>query len=258
MTDMRHLGLAAAALVLGGLLGAAPAAAQPASVPATEHGGDHSPAGHELHVGAVLFEQLEWGVGLGDTPSIARWDGQAWYGTDTDRVWFRTEGELNRRGRAERAEFQLLYSRLLSYYWDVQAGLRYDLRPRPDRTYGVIGIQGLAPGFFEVNLQGFVSERGDVSARFEVSYDLYITQRLVLQPNIETNIAIQRVPELGIGSGINDVEVGLRLRYEFTREIAPYIGISYERRFGDTARYARRDGENVEAWNFLTGIRLFF
>lgn len=255
---MRHARFAAAALALGSLFAAAPVSAQQAASSTTAHGADHSPTVHELYVGGVLFEQLEWGGGLGDTPSLGRWAGQAWYGTDYDRVWFRTEGELDHRGRSERAEFQLLYSRLLAYYWDVQLGVRYDVRPRPDRAYAVIGIQGLAPGMFEVNVQGFASERGDLSARVEVSYDIYITQRLVLQPNIEANVAIQRVPELGVGSGLNDIEAGLRLRYEFTREVAPYIGISYQRKIGDTARYARHEGENVEGWNFLTGIRLFF
>jgi copper resistance protein B len=91
-----------------------------------------------------------------------------------------------------------------------------------------------------------------------VSYDAYITQHLVLQPNIGANFALQKVPERDIGSGFNDVEVGLRLRYEVTREISPYIGVSYERKLGDTARYARNDGEHVGGWSFLTGIRLFF
>lgn len=256
---MRYTASAALALAFGGLLASVPVSAQqpmPSAAPHDMTG--HAPASHELYVGAVLFERLEWGVGIGETRNLGRWDGQAWYGTDYDRVWFRTEGELDRRGRAERAEFQLLYSRLLSYYWDVQLGVRYDLRPRPDRAYAVIGVQGLAPGMFEVDVQGFVSERGDLSARIEVSYDIYITQRLVLQPNVEANVAIQRVPELGVGSGLNDIEAGLRLRYEFTRELAPYIGISYQRKFGDTARYARNEGENVEGWNVLTGVRIFF
>ncbi|MDU7525337.1 MAG: copper resistance protein B, partial [Roseomonas mucosa] len=106
--------------------------------------------------------------------------------------------------------------------------------------------------------QGFVSEKGDLSARAEVSYDAYITQRLVLQPNVEVNLALQKVPELGVGSGFNDIEAGLRLRYEVTREVSPYIGVSYERKLGDTARYARNEGEDVGGWAFLTGIRLFF
>lgn len=257
---MRRMAKAAffAPLLLG-LLGAAGASAQQAaSQNAVRNPSVHGAASHELYFGAVLFEKLEWGVGLGGAPNIARWDGQAWYGTDYDKVWLKTQGELERGRRAENAEVQLLYSRLIGYYWDFQAGVRYDPRPRPDRTYAVIGIQGLAPGLFEVDLQGFVSERGDLSARLELSYDLYITQRLVLQPNAEINVAVQKVPELGVGSGINDLEAGLRLRYEFTREVAPYIGVNYTRRFADTARFARREGERVESVEFLTGIRLYF
>ena len=218
----------------------------------------HSPATHELYIGAVLFEKLEWGIGLDGSRSVARWDGQAWYGTDYDRIFIKTQGELERGRRAEEAEVQVLYSRTIGYFWNLQGGVRYDVRPRPNRTYGVIGVQGLAPGLFEVDLSAYVSDRGDVSFRAEASYDIYITQRLVLQPNVEVNFAIQRVPELGIGSGINDVEAGLRLRYEFTREVAPYIGVNYTRRIGDTARFARNERERVESVEFLTGIRLFF
>jgi copper resistance protein B len=245
--------------ILLGALGAGDASAQQAASQNAAHdAGTHAVPSHEVYYGAVLFEKLEWGVGLGGAPNIARWDGQAWFGTDYDKVWLKTQGEVERGRRAENAEIQLLYSRLLGYYWDFQAGIRYDVRPRPDRAYGVIGIQGLAPGLFEVDLQGFVSERGDLSARLEVSYDVYITQRLVLQPNAEINVAPQKVPELGVGSGINDIEAGLRLRYEFTREVAPYIGVNYTRRFADTARFARREGERVESVEFLTGIRLYF
>ena len=220
--------------------------------------GAHAAASHEVYFGAVLFDRLEWGVGLDGSPNVARWDGQAWYGTDYDKIWIKTQGEVERGRRAENAEVQLLYSRLIGYYWDFQAGVRYDARPRPDRTYGVIGVQGLAPGLFEVDLQAFVSERGDLSARVELSYDLYITQRLVLQPNVEVNLAAQRVRELGVNSGISDVEAGLRLRYEFTREVAPYVGVNYTRRFGEAARYARDEGGRAESVEFVSGIRLFF
>jgi len=247
---------AVAALVASAVLALGAFSAIPAHAQAMQHSTE-PPFSHEVFTGAVLFEKLEYGWGL-DGPNIGRWDGQAWYGGDVNRVWLKTEGETARNGRVESAEVQLLYSRLLSYYWDFQAGVRYDIRPLPDRAYGVIGLQGLAPGMFEVDLQGFISEKGDLSARAELSYDAYITQRLVLQPNVEVNLALQKVPELGIGSGFNDVEAGLRLRYEFTREVSPYIGVSYERKLGDTARYARNEGEGVGGWAFLTGLRLFF
>ena len=244
--------------LLGFTLAGGASAQQAAYQNAVHDPGAHGASSHEVYFGAVLFEKLEWGVGLNGAPNLARWDGQAWYGTDYDKVWIKTQGELERGRRAENAEIQLLYSRLIGYFWDFQAGVRYDPRPRPDRTYGVIGIQGLAPGLFEVDLQGFVSERGDLSARLELSYDVYVTQRLVLQPNLEVNVAAQRVPELGINSGFNDIEAGFRLRYEFTREVAPYVGVNYTRRFGEAAKYARAEGVKAEGIEFVTGIRLFF
>lgn len=245
--------------VLLSLFGIGQAAAQQAaSQNAVRDPGAHAMASHEIYYGAVLFDKLEWGVGLNGAPNIARWDGQAWYGTDYDKVWIKTQGELERGRRAENAEVQLLYSRLLGYYWDLQAGVRYDPRPLPDRTYGVIGIQGLAPGLFEVDLQAFVSERGDLSARLKASYDLYVTQRLVFQPNVEANLAAQRVRELGVNSGVSDIEAGFRLRYEFTREVAPYVGVNYTRRFGEAARYVRDEGGKAESFEFLTGVRLYF
>lgn len=248
---------ALATALLASVAGGA-SAQQAASQDAVHDPGAHGASSHEVRFGAVLFDRLEWGVGLDGSPNVARWDGQAWYGTDYDKVWIKTQGELERGRRAENAEAQLLYSRLIGYYWDFQAGVRYDPRPTPDRAYGVIGIQGLAPGLFEVDLQGFVSQKGDLSARLEVSYDLYVTQRLVLQPNVELNVAAQRVRELGVNSGFSDVEAGLRLRYEFTREVAPYVGVNYTRRFGEAARYARSEGGRAEGVEFVSGIRLFF
>ncbi|PZR07372.1 MAG: copper resistance protein B [Azospirillum brasilense] len=245
--------------ILLGLFGVGEASAQQAaSQNATRDPGAHAMASHDLYYGAVLFEKLEWGVGLGGAPNIARWEGQAWYGTDYDKVWVKTQGELERGRQAENAEVQLLYSRLLGYYWDLQAGVRYDPRPRPDRAYGVIGIQGLSPGLFEIELHAFVSERGGLSARLEASYDIYVTQRLVLQPTAEINVAAQRVRELGVNSGISNIEAGFRLRYEFTREVAPYVGVNYSRRFGEAARYARAEGGQAESYEFLTGVRLYF
>ena len=136
--------------------------------------------------------------------------------------------------------------------------MRQDFRPRPERTYATIGIEGLAPYWFEVEGQLFVSTRGDAHARLEASYDQRITQRLILQPAMEVNIAAQDVPELGIGSGLSTAELGLRLRYQFVPEFAPYIGVKYERAFGDTADFRRARAESRGGWNFLIGIRSWF
>ncbi len=193
-----------------------------------------------------------------DGEDLYAWDAQGWVGTDYDKLFLKSEGEYLLDGEWEKAEVQVLYSRLISDFFDVQAGVRYDFEPDPERAYGVIGLQGLAPQFFEVDAALFVSNKGDVSARFEAEYELLITQRLVLQPSAELDLAVQEVDELGIGSGPSSIELGLRLRYEITREIAPYIGVHYESDLFDTADFTREEGGKVDAVSFVAGVRLFF
>ena len=191
-------------------------------------------------------------------------EGSAFYGTDYHRAWFNTRVETNRdRGGLERAELQALYSRLVAYYWDVQAGVRHDFRidPRegtPARTYGMVALQGLAPGFFEVQLQAFFGEGGVALARAAASYDILITNRLVLQPEAELNFSSGWDRDALIAPGLYRMETGLRLRYEITREFAPYVGVSYERAVGETAGLYRRFGEKPEVASAVAGIRLFF
>ncbi|RME61879.1 MAG: copper resistance protein B, partial [Alphaproteobacteria bacterium] len=141
---------------------------------------------------------------------------------------------------------------------DLQAGVRHDFEPDPSRTFGVIGIQGLAPYWFEIDAAAFISGDGDVSARIEAEYELLLTQRLILQPRVELNFAVQEVEELGIGSGLSIAEAGLRLRYEIDRQFAPYVGFSWNRKIGDTADFARADGEDVGALSFVAGLRMWF
>ena len=215
---------------------------------------------HESHgaanYGQVLLDQFEYRLQEGR--DLFYWEGDAWYGGDYHKVWLKSEGELTTAGDFEEAEAQLLYSRLIGHFWDLQAGLRYDIEPDPSRGYGVIGLQGLAPGYFEVDLQGFVGEKGDLSARFEAEYDLRITQRLVLQPRGELNVAASRDREIGQGSGVNDIELGARLRYELMRKFAPYIGVNWERQIGQTARMAREEGEDPSSLSFVAGVRWWF
>ncbi len=187
-----------------------------------------------------------------------RWDGEAWFGGDINRLTLKSEGEGALREGLESAEVQALYSRALDPYWNLQAGVRYDFKPNPSRTYATIGIEGLAPGFFEVEGALFLSNKGDLLGRLEGYYDQRITQRLILQPRVEFNFAAQDVPENRSGSGLSNAELGLRLRYEIRREFAPYIGISYDRKVGDTARFARAAGEDVSNTSFVAGIRFWF
>ena len=217
---------------------------------------------HEQFYGAVLVDQLEWRGGSGT--NIGAWEGQAYYGGDYDKAWINTRGEYNDRARAlERAEVQLLYSHLINYFFNAQAGIRQDIPIRPNqgtpaRTHLVLGVQGLLPGLFDVNLQGFVDHRGTVAARAEGSYDAYLTQRLVLQPRIEVDFAANADPQARLGAGLTRLETGLRLRYEITREFAPYLGVQYESVFGDTARYYKRAREDRDILSGVAGIRLFF
>lgn len=186
------------------------------------------------------------------------WDAQGWIGTDYEKLYLKSEGELVLDGMLEKAEVQVLYSRLITDFFDAQVGVRYDFEPDPERVYGVLGLQGLAPHFFEVDAALFVSDKGDVSARLEAEYELFITQRLILQPSAELDVAVQEAEELGIGSGPSGIELGLRLRYEIEREIAPYIGVHYDSDLFDTADFTRAEGGEVDAVSFVAGLRLFF
>ena len=186
------------------------------------------------------------------------WEGEGWIGGDINRLAIKSEGEGAVDGALHRAELQALYSRAIDPWWNLIAGVRHDIRPQPQRSYATIGIEGLAPYWFEVEAQAFLSDRGDAHLRIEGSYDQRITQRLILQPAAELNVAAQDVPELGIGAGLSDVELGLRLRYELAREFAPYVGINWERRVGDSARFARAAGEGASTTSLVMGLRFWF
>ena len=186
------------------------------------------------------------------------WDGEGWYGGDIDRLWVKSEGEGAFGRSVEKAEVQALYSRAVDPYFNLQAGLRYDFRPNPSRAYAVVGVEGLAPNFFDVEGAVFLSNKGELMARAEGHYDQRITQRLIVQPRAELNFAAQSSRAIGVGAGLSDAEIGLRLRYDIRREFAPYVGIQYRRAFGDTRRYLRDEGEDAGGWSLLTGIRAWF
>ena len=215
-----------------------------------------------MHHGAEKFlyvqgDRIEYGSGDRDPHLL--WDAQSWYGSDIHKLWVKTEGEVLLDGSGvEEAELQALYSRAVLPFFDFQVGVRHDFEPGPERTYGVIGLQGLALYILEVDAAALVSNKGDVSARVELEYDLLVTQRLIAQPRAELDFAFQNVPEHGIGSGLSSADVGLRLRYEIVREFAPYIGVSWSRAVGDTADFARAAGEEPSVVSFVAGIRFWF
>jgi copper resistance protein B len=213
-----------------------------------EHGG--------MATSKLLVDQLEAKIRNGRDGYA--WDAQAWYGGDIDKLWVKTEGEGAFGETVESVEVQALWSHAIDPWFDLQAGIRHDFRPDPERTHFVLGVQGLAPYWFEVDAAAFLSNKGDVTARVEAEYDLRLTQKLILQPRVEFDLAAQDVPELGIGSGLSSGEIGARLRYEIRPEFAPYVGIEYERAFGDTADFRRASGEKAGGWSLLVGLRTWF
>lgn len=218
-----------------------------------------SPVDDEMKHTFVLADVLEFRP-KGDESDF-RWDIESWYGGDFNRLWIKTEGE-QAAIRAERnLDFQLLYGRFIKRYYDLQIGGRAETRTfrgaSVTRGQAVIGIEGLVPYRYEVEALLFISHQGDVSGRFTLTRDFLMTQRWVLQARFETNIAAQRVERFGVGRGLNDIEPGLRLRYEIRRKFAPYVGITYDQSFFGTADLARQDGRDPRQWRFVTGVRVW-
>ncbi|NIJ16181.1 copper resistance protein B [Sphingobium vermicomposti] len=203
-----------------------------------------------------MLDRLEYRAARG--ANGYHWEGEGWIGGDINRFAVKTEGEGEVGGSLESAEVQALFSRAIDPWFNLEVGVRHDIRPEPQRSYAVIGIDGLAPYWFEVSAQAFLSDKGDAHLRLEGSYDQRITQRLILQPAVELNIAAQDVRELNTGSGLSDIELGLRLRYELAREFAPYVGVNWERKLGDTARFTRAAGDDASATSFVAGVRFWF
>lgn len=209
----------------------------------------------------LLFDSLELVPGAAGEP--VEWDVDGWLGGDFNKLRLKSEGERVTRGAGGgEVEVQALYSRLVAPFWELQAGVRHDTSfgPGPDRSrsFLVLGLQGLAPYWFEVEPAFFLSDDGDLSARLTASTDLLLTQRLILQPEIEIDLAASTVEAFGVGSGLTEAAVDLRLRYEIRRELAPYVGLSWSRRFGKTAELARSEGEQVVTRSVLVGLRIWF
>ncbi len=211
----------------------------------------------------VLFEQLEYRVDAGRGPNQLGWENQGWVGYDFNKVWWKNEGEAAFDGPDEgETETDLLYSRLVTPFWNLQFGAQYanewDSGDYEDRWSGVIALQGLAPYKFEFDNSLYISERGDVTIEVEVEYDVRLTQRLVLQPRAEVALSFQDVPERMLGEGLTDANLDLRLRYEIKREFAPYIGLRYRTLIGETANLAESAGDDADQFYFLVGLRFAF
>ncbi|WP_137915365.1 MULTISPECIES: copper resistance protein B [unclassified Rudaea] len=203
----------------------------------------------------VLLNRLEaWNA---DPGTGVAWEGLGWIGTDLNRLWLRSEGE--RVGsRTESAYLEALYGRSISTWWDVVIGVRQDFKPGDSQSFAAIGILGLAPQKFEIEATAYLGERGQTLARIEAEYDVLLTNRLLLQPLVEVNLYGKTDRTRGIGSGLSTAEAGLRLRYEITRQFAPYIGVVRERAFGNTAELRRNEFDRVDDTRIVAGFRIWF
>jgi copper resistance protein B len=237
-------------------------ALSPAVVPAQEAARAPAPVGVPTHETledplnrAIKIDELE--VLDADDATAQRWDVDLWAGYSLNKLTIRTEGEQS-DGVTERAELQLLWTHSVARWWDVVAGVRADFAPGSDKSWAAFGVQGLAPYRFDVEATMFVSDGGDTAARIEADYDLKITQRLIVQPQIELNWYGQSDLARGYGSGLSSGEAALRLRYEIRREVAPYIGLVHERLWGDSADAASAAGRDPDDTSLVAGIRLRF
>lgn len=217
------------------------------------------PGDHPVHDNTlqsyILFDRLEgWAA---DPGTGLAWEGQAWFGTDLNRLWLRSEGERV-DGRLESADLEVLYGHSFSPWWDVVTGVRHDFHPGGSQDFAAIGLMGLAPYKFEVAATAYVGQGGQSAARLEAEYETLFTNRLILQERVETNFYGKDDPRRGIGSGLSTFEAGLRLRYEFTRRFAPYIGIVHERAFGGTAELRRAELDSIKDTRIVAGLRLWF
>lgn len=203
----------------------------------------------------LLFDQFEVQAGSGD--DSLSWDAEGWVGKDLNKLWVKTNGEF-RDGGMEEMELQALYSRPIAPFWDLQAGYRRDIRPTPGRDWLAVGVKGLAPYYFDIDAAVFLGDNGRTAARVQFEYEFMFTQRLVLVPEFECNFYGKDDPATGIGSGLSDIEAGLRLRYEIRREFAPYIGVNWLGLYGQTADYALEEGEDTDDFRLVAGIRFWF
>lgn len=210
--------------------------------------------GDQHRLGQFIADRLERAET--DDGAAVAYDALAWYGNIYDRVWLKAEGEHENGETAARTE--LLWGHAVAPFWDAQLGVRYDSGPGEDRPWLAFGVQGTAPYRFNVEATGYVGEEGRSAVRLETEYEWLFTQRLVLQPRFETNLYGKRDPERGLGSGLANMALGLRLRYEIRREFAPYIGIEYARKFGGTADLARAVGEDADETLYVVGLRFWF
>jgi copper resistance protein B len=220
-----------------------------------------SPAGHAHDMPVYHALRLELDAGESrDNESVDNWNLDGWIGGDDNKLWLKSKGAIAGHN-TQTSENWAMYSRNIATFWDAQAGVRYDdhFNNKPESTaYFVAGFTGLAPYHFDTEAHLFASDEGDVSFRLREENDFLLTQKLILQPYLELNVFAQDVKELDVGSGLSDANIGLQLRYEITRKLAPYIEVSYDSLYGGTADRADAKGEHTSDSTITAGIRLMF
>jgi copper resistance protein B len=215
----------------------------------------HGHAMHDNDVNSyVLFNRLEWNIRSG--ADAYAWDTRGWVGRDLDRFWFRTEGTGDQGGLSG-ANAEALYGRAMSRWWTVVGGVRQDLDPGPAQTWAAVGVQGLAPYWFDVEATAYIGGSGRTEFRFETEYSFLLTNRLILQPLVELSVFGKDDPERQVGRGISSLDAGLRLRYEFHRQVAPYVGFTWDRAFFGTADYQTAAGAPVSRTGVVIGLRVW-
>jgi copper resistance protein B len=204
---------------------------------------------------ALIVDRLE--AVSGRDNSYQTYELQGWYGRTYDRVTLKAEGEVD-SGRLVESETELLWTHAVATFWDTQLGVRYDAGDEPDQKWLAAGIQGLAPYWFEVDVTAYIGEQGRSALKLEGEYDLLLTQQLILRPQIGAVLYGKTDDTRETGSGLSNLDVGLRLRYEFTRQFAPYVGVEWAGKFGGTADFARAANENTDDTRWVAGLRLWF
>lgn len=203
----------------------------------------------------VMIDQLETRIVDGDDPTVL--EATAWIGKDLNKFVIKADIEQV-NGVTHEQEFQALYSRAVDPYWNFEIGIRQDQKPTPSKNWFAIGFEGVAPYWFEIDTALFIGESEQIGFRFAAEYEWMITQRWVLSPEVEFNLHSKDDVVTGVGSGLSDSQIGLRLRYEVKREFAPYIGLNWNNKYGKTATFARNEGESVSSTQIVAGIRAWF
>lgn len=224
---------------------------------ALEHGHDQLHVVDSHRFGAVIIDQLESVNGdEGDEGEAIVYDLQAWISQGYQRITLKAEGDV-KHSALEDSRTELLWSKALAPYWDTQLGVRHDTGTKPDQSWLALGMQGLAPYWFEIDATAYLSNGGQTSLRFDVEYDMRLTQKLILQPAAELNLYGKNDIKYGVGSGLSDAALGMRLRYEFSRQFAPYIGVEWTGKYGDSANFTRTAGEKIRSTRWVAGVRFW-